>query len=148
MCVWFCRFLVEKASLGNHSAQSPTSVYMASPGHAMGYYTVKFTFCSVQHVLWSLHWVLWQGLGGGGGLSGLRLCRFLVLFCGGGAARQPQCTEPCQCVCGEPWVFCGALQGQMQHLYQAQGVVEPALDAAAGLGRGVAGVCVVLPLSS
>ena len=39
--------------------------------------------------------------------------------------RQPQRTEPCQCVGGQPWAFHGALQGQMQPLHCAEGVVEP-----------------------
>ena len=53
----------------------------------------------------------------------------------GGAARQPQRTEPFQCVSGHPWECHSVLQGQMQPLQCAAGVVGPVLGAAAGLGR-------------
>ena len=61
-------------------------------------------------------------------------------------ARQPQHTgEPCHCVSDQSWACHGALQGQMQPLQRAAGVVEPALGAAAGLGRWfVVGVAVLL----
>ena len=53
---------------------------------------------------------------------------------GGGSTRQPQRrTEPCQCVSGKPRTGHGALQGQMQPLLCAAGVVGPALGAAAGV---------------
>ena len=54
--------------------------------------------------------------------------------CGGTACRQPQCTEPCQCVGGQPWACHGQLQGQMHPLQHAVGVIEPDLGAAARLG--------------
>ena len=63
---------VMQAVLGNHCAQSPASVWVASPGHAMGHCKVKCTLCSGQQVWWSLHWVLWPGWAGG--LRGLRFC--------------------------------------------------------------------------
>ena len=63
---------VEVALLGNHSAQSPASVCVASPGHDTGTLMVKLSLCTVQQVQWSLHWVL--RLGWAGGLWGLRFC--------------------------------------------------------------------------
>ena len=45
----------EKAALGIYSAQSPSSVSVASPGYAIGYCRVKCSLCSVQQVWWSLH---------------------------------------------------------------------------------------------
>ncbi len=55
-------------------------------------------------------------------------------FCrGGGSTRQPQRTEPCQCVGGQFWACHGALQGQMQPLMCEAGVMGPALGAAAGV---------------
>ena len=50
-----------EAPFGNHSAQSPASVQMASPGHAMGHCKVKCSMCSMQQVWWYLHWVLRPG---------------------------------------------------------------------------------------
>ena len=47
-----------EAVLGNHCAQSPASVWVASPGHALGHCKVKCTLCSGQQVWWSLHWGL------------------------------------------------------------------------------------------
>ena len=41
-------FVEEEAALGNHSAQSPASVWVASPGHAMGHYKVKHSLCNVK----------------------------------------------------------------------------------------------------
>ena len=49
--------------------------------------------------------------------------------------RQPQHTATCQCVSGQPWACPGVLQGQLQPLQCAAGVVQPALGAKAGLGR-------------
>ena len=46
----FWSLSVEEARLGNDSAQSPASVCVASPGHAMGHCKVKRTLCSVQQV--------------------------------------------------------------------------------------------------
>ena len=46
---------VMEAVLGNHCAQSPASVWVASPGHALGHCKVKCILCSVQQVWWSLH---------------------------------------------------------------------------------------------
>ena len=68
-------------------------------------------------------------------------CFFFVY---GGAAWQPQHTEPCQCVSGQPWARNGPLQGQMQPLKCAAGAVEPALGAAARLGRCFVGGAVLL----
>ena len=67
-----------------------------------------------------------------GDLWGLRFCPVLeISVVGGGVARHPQCTEPCQCVSGQPWVCHGMmLQGEMQPLLCAAGVVGPALGAA------------------
>ena len=53
-------------------------------------------------------------------------------------------TEPCQCVSGQPWTSHGPLQGQMQPLQCAAGLVEPSLGSAAGLGRSFVGGAVVL----
>ena len=73
-----CSFPVEQAPLGNHSAQTPASVWVASPGHIVGHYKAKCSLYSVQQVWWSLHWVLRQGWAGG--LWGLRFCLFLEFF--------------------------------------------------------------------
>ena len=53
----------------------------------------------------------------------------------GAPPGQPQRTEPCQCVSGQPWAYHGPLQGQVQLFQCTAGVVEPALVAAAGLAR-------------
>ena len=53
----------------------------------------------------------------------------------GAAARQSQRTEPCQYVSSQSWACYEPLQAQMQPLQCAAGVVEPALGAAARLGR-------------
>ena len=87
----------------------------------------------------SLHWGLRQGWAGG--LWGLRFCWFVEVPTGGN--RQPQRTEPCQCLSGQPWANNGALPGQMEPLQYSAGVVEPALGAAAGLGRWFVGVAVL-----
>ncbi len=71
-------------------------------------------------------------------------CRFAAEWRfrrGGGSTRQPQRTEPCQCVGGQPWACHWALQGQMQPLMCAAGVVGPALGPAAGLCRWLVGGC-------
>ena len=57
-----------------------------------------------------------------------------------GSIRQPQCTEPCQCVGDQPWASCGALQGQMQPLQCEVGMEGPALGAAAWPGGWFSGV--------
>ena len=49
---------VMEAVLGNQCAHSPTSVWVASPGYALGHCKVKCTLCSGQQVWWSLHWGL------------------------------------------------------------------------------------------
>ena len=64
-----------------------------------------------------------------------RICR------GGGSTRQPQRTEPCQCVSSQSWACHGALQGQIQSLQCAAGVEEPALGAAAGWAGHFKGWC-------
>ena len=74
---------------------------------------------------------------------GVRFCQFLESFRGGGSTRQPQLTEPCQCVSGQPWVCHGALQGQMQTLLCAAGVGGDELGAAVQViceGCGFAGL--------
>ena len=74
----------------------------------------------------------------------MRFCRFVESSRGGGSTQQPQRTEPCQCVGGQPWAYHdGALQGQMQPLQCAPAVVGPALGAAAGLCRWFVGVAVL-----
>ena len=51
-----------EAVLGNQWAQSPASVWLASPGHALGHCKVKCTLCSGQQVWWSLHWGLYSAV--------------------------------------------------------------------------------------
>ena len=59
----------------------------------------------------------------------------------GGAAHQPKHTQLCQCVRGQPWVYHGVLEIQMQPLNCSANLVEPALGAAAaGLYRWFLGV--------
>ena len=53
----------------------------------------------------------------------------------GGTARQPQRSEPCQCVSGQPRTCHRPLKGETQSLQCAAVVQGPALGAAAGLGR-------------
>ena len=67
----------EEAALGNHSAQSPASVWVASPGHAMGHWKVKYSLWCVQQEWWGRHWGLWQGRAGV--LRGLRFCWFVEI---------------------------------------------------------------------
>ena len=109
------RSLKEEASLGNHSAQSPASVWVASPGHAKEHCKVNCSLCCVQQVWLSRHWGLRQGRGGG--LWGLRFCRFREISKGGGSTRQPQRTEPCQCVSDQPWACYGALQERKEEVF-------------------------------
>ena len=97
------RFPEEEAALGNHSAQSPFSVFVASPGHAMGHCKVKCSLCSVKEAWRGLHWGLRPGPVGGS--RGLGFGRFVEISRGGGSSRQPQRTEPCQFVGGQPWAF-------------------------------------------
>ena len=61
--VW--RFPEEETALGNHNAQSPASVRVVSPGHAMGQCRAKCSLCSVRQIGWGLHWGLQQGSAGG-----------------------------------------------------------------------------------
>ena len=89
-----------------------------------------------------LHWGLRQGCCAGGSL-GMRFCRFVEIPRGGVITQQPQRTEPCQCVGGQPWAYPGTLQGQMQPLLCAAGLVGPALGAAAGPGGWFIGVAVM-----
>ena len=78
---------------------------------------------------------------------GVQFCWFLELSRGGASTRQPQRTEPRQCLDGQPWTcHDGALQGQMQPLLCSADVVGPALGAAAGLGKWFVGVVAVLPV--
>ena len=68
---------------------------------------------------------------------GVWFCRFEESSRGGGGStRQPQRTEPCQCVSGQPWACHGALQGQMQLLQCALGAV---IDLKWGLRQSWAG---------
>ena len=93
---WACgfvglwRFPEEEAALGYNSAQSPASVRVASPGHAVGHCKVKCSLCSVQQAWWGLHMGLRPGRAGG--LLGVRVCRFVELSRGGGSTWQPQRT--------------------------------------------------------
>ena len=124
---------VMEAVLGNHCAQSPASVWVASPGHALvSNCKVKCSLCSGQQVWWSLHRGLPQCWSGG--LRGFfRFCHILESFSDAGCARQPLRTEPRQCVGGQPWACPGPLQGQMDPVQLTAGLVEPALGAAAVL---------------
>ena len=74
----------------------------------------------------------------------MRFCRFVVILRGGGSTRQPQRTEPCHCVSGQPCKLHEPLQGQMHPLQYVEFVVEPVLGPAAGLGRWFVGVAVLL----
>ena len=74
----------------------------------------------------------------------MRFCRCVEISRGGGSTRQPQRTEPCQCVSGQPWACHGALKDQMKSLLCAAAVVGPVLGAAAGLGRWFVGVADLL----
>ena len=74
----------------------------------------------------------------------MRFCLFVQISRGRGNTRQPQRTEPCQCVSGQLWACYGALQGQMQPLQRAAEVVGPALGAAARLGVWFVGPAVLL----
>ena len=66
------KFPEEESLLGYHSAQSPTCVWVASPGHDVGQFKVKCSLCSAQEVCWSLHWLLRPGWAGG--FRGLWFC--------------------------------------------------------------------------
>ena len=101
--------------------QHSACVSMASPWHARGHCKVKCSLCSAHQVWCSLHWGLRQGWAGG--LWGLRFCRCVEISRRGGSTHQPQRTEPCRCVSGQLWACHGALQGQMQPLQCAPGVV-------------------------
>ena len=65
----------------------------------------------------------------------MRFCRCAEGSRAGGSTQQPQCTEPCQCVGGQPRACHGALQGHMQPLQCAAGMVGLALGAVAELGK-------------
>ena len=119
------RFPEDEAALGDHSAHSPAGVSVTSPGHAMGYCQVKYRHCSLWQVWRSLHRGLRQGWAGG--LWGLRFCRCVEISRGGGSTRQPQRTDPWQCVSDQPWACHGVLQGSMQPLQCEAGVVGPVL---------------------
>ena len=94
---------------------------------------VNYSLCSVhQQVWWSLTWGLRQGRAGG--LWGCCFAGFWIFSEEEAALDQPQRIEPSQCVSGQSWASHQALQGQMQFLQCAVGVVEPALGAKAGLG--------------
>ena len=132
-----------EAVLGNPCAQSPASVWVASPGHALGHCKVNCTLCSGQQVWWSLHWGLRQCCAA----SCFRFCHILGSFSDGGCARQPLRTEPNQCVSGQPWVCPGPLQGQMDPVQWSAGLVEPARGAVLGCAGGLRGffrICFIL----
>ena len=95
------KFPEEESLLVKHSAQSPASVWVASPGHATEHCKVKCSLSSVQQVWWGLHWGRRQGCCAGDSL-GVRFCRFVESSRGGGSTHQPQRTEPCQCEIGQP----------------------------------------------
>ena len=115
------------------------SLGVASPGHTMGHCKLKCSYNIEQQpasgavVAVLSRWFVEVEV-----LPAVGISR------GGGSTRQPKRTEPCQCVSGHPWACHGALQGQTQPLHCVAGVVEPALGAAAGLGRWFVGVAVLL----
>ena len=78
--------------------------------------------------------------GRAGGLWGLRFCRSVESSRGGGSTRQPQRTEPCQCLVGQLWACHGALQGQKQPLQCSAAVVGPALGLQRGWASGLWGL--------
>ena len=127
-----------EAVLGNHCAQSPASVLVASPGHALGHCKVKCSLCSGQQVWWSLHWGLRYCCTGG--LRGFfRFCHILESFSDGACARQPLRTEPRQCVGGQPWACPGPLQGQVHPVQWSVGLAKPALGAVLSCAGGLQG---------
>ena len=78
----------------------------------------------------------------------MRVCRFVVISRGGGSIRQqPHRTESCQCVSGKPWACHGALQDQLQPLRCVAALVKSALGPIAGLGRKLAEIVAVVPVS-
>ena len=57
------------------------------------------------------------------GLWGVRFCRFVEIFRGGGSTgKQQQRIEPYECVSGQPWACHGAQQCQMKPLQCAASV--------------------------
>ena len=108
----------------------------------MGHCKVKYSLCSVQQVWWGLLWGLRQGWAGG--FQGVQFCRFVEISRGGGSTRQPLYTEPWLGVYGQFWSCHGHLQGQIQPLQCAAAVVKPALGAAAGPGRWLVEVAVLV----
>ena len=52
-----------EAPLGNHSANSPASVCVVSPGPAMSHCKVKSMLCSMQKLWGSLRWGMLPALG-------------------------------------------------------------------------------------
>ena len=108
----------------------------------MGHCKVNVNLCSAGKVWCSLHWGLRQDWAGG--FDGLWFYVFVEISRGGDSTRQPLRTGPWQCASGQPWALHGALQGQMQPMQCAAGVVEPALGAAAGLGRWFVGEAFLL----
>ena len=66
------------------------------------------------------------------------------------ALGNPQRTKPCQCVGSQPWACRGALQGQIQPLLCAAGLVGPAQGLRPGQAGGLWGVrfCWFVELSS
>ena len=89
---WGCGFVgswrvpEEVAAIGYHSAQSPASVCVASPGYGLSNCKAKCSLCSVPQMWLGSDWVLAEGWAGG--LWCVRLCGFLEVFSAGGAFRQ------------------------------------------------------------
>ena len=71
----FWSFLVMEAQPGNHSAQSPASVCVVSPGYDIELCKVECSLCGVQQLWWRLHWVLRQGWTAGA-MLGVRFCLY------------------------------------------------------------------------
>ena len=108
-----------EAVLGNNCAQSPASVWVASPGHTLDHCKVKCTLCSGQQVWRSPHGGLCASVVSEGGLVGLRFCHILKSFSDGAYARQTLRSEP--------------------HQWSA-GLAEPALGAVLGCAGGLRGL--------
>ena len=144
--LWGLQFYqILEFSSGGVRAQQPLSTYFCvcvrgQPWACHGELKAVYTLLSTQQPWWTLHWVLRQGWAGG--FWGIQFYHILNFISDGGFAQQHLRTEPCQCVCYQPWACHGALQGQMQPLKFLAGVVEPGLGAAAGLSTWFAWVIV------
>ena len=87
------KFPEEESLLGIHSAQSPASVWVASPGHAISHWKVKCSLCCQQQGWWVLHWGLRQGCCAGDSL-GMRFCRFVEISKGAAALLNHSAQSP------------------------------------------------------